>query len=476
MSDLRLSPEEWAQVMKAMGVSQKNDPASLTLTAPALHGTLQGNSAQYGLFTDGTVRPERFSTLVRPRSIFRLVLRNGGFSKSAFDNEILEVMSGVTAASGTNATGFCGNPPTAGNGKVAKIQYGWGSWYMKTNLNALPQIGSLRHRADVPGQILNAGPTENPLIPSLMYELRDTRSQLAYELYLLGVEMERAAGKVGIQGDRTKASNATQLGWIQEYTGLDSMIKTGYVDADTSIAVPALDSWVVSWNADISATVGGSDIVQAFTDAYWTVKDRAAAMGMDGVEFAIAMRPEQFRPLTEVWACSYQTYRCAGAAGTPVNQDATETNRLRLEMLQGQYLLIDGEAVQVVFEEGIPRQNQSATQFNADIYIVPVSWQGMPLLRMEHFDMDNPYLQEFAGFVEPNKIRTLNNGLYVVGTRDTGLCIEYHFAAKMRLILETPWLAARVDDVRYTVRTGQRLGNPTDTNFYANGGVTYQNS
>lgn len=472
--DLKLTPAEWAEVMKSMGIVQKNDPASTTLTGQAWHGTFPGNANQYGLFSDGTVRPQRFTTLVRPRSMFQAILQRGGFSRSVYDNEILEVMTGVTQASGTNATGWCGNPPTAGNGKVAKVQYGWGKWYMKTNLEALAEIGSLRNRSDVPAQILNAAPGDNPLIPSLLYSLQDTRSVLAKELWLLGVHKERVLGKVGIQGDRTKASAATQLGWIQEFTGLDSLIKTGYVDADTQTLAPALDSWVVNWGADIAATVGGSNFVQAMTDGYWTVKDRASAMDMADTEFGIFMRPEQFRPVVENWACSYATYRCSGSAGLPINQDANEVNRLRLEMQDGKYLLIDNEPVPVIFEEGIPRSSLSANSFFSDIYVAPLSWAGMPLLRMEYYDMNNPYIQEFSSFVDPNKARTLNEGLYIVGTRDTGLCLEYHFQSKMRLILEAPWLAFRLDDVQYTVRTGQRLADPSDTNFYADGGVTYQ--
>jgi hypothetical protein len=459
-------------VAKEMGITQKNDPASLTLSASALHGTLQGNSAQYGLFSDPTARTQMFSTLVRPRSLFRLIMQRGGFVKSTYDNEILEVMTGVTAASGTNATGWCANPPTTPQGKKAKLNYGWGSFYGKTQLNALPDLGGQRHRGDVPREILNASPENNPLIPSLMYQLTDTRSQLAYELYLFGVATERSVTKVGIQGNRSLNSTQTNWGWIQEFAGLDGQIKTGYADADTGVAVPSIDSWVVSWNADIAATVSGSNLVQGITDAVWTVKDRMSSMGMEGAELAIVMRPEQFRPVVENWACNYATYRCSGAAGTPIVQDAGEVNGFRLEMLRGQYLLIDGEAIQVVFDEGIPRQSLAANMFSSDIYVQPISWAGIPLTKIEYFDMDNQYLQEFADFVDPNKVRTLNNGLWLVGMRDTGLCMEYHFAAKMRMIVETPWLAARVDDVQYTVRTGQRLADPADTFFHANGGRT----
>lgn len=468
-----------AEVWKEMGFAQKNDPAATTLTAPALHGTFQGNSAQYGLFSDGTARSERFSTLVHPETLLSLIARNGGLRKSVYDDEILEVMSGVTAAAGTNATGWCADPPSVGQGKVAQMVYRWGQLYLKTNLNAVPDLGGLRNRTDVPARILNAAPEfRNPLTPSLMYELGDTNRQLRYELYLMGVHLERTLGKVAITGDRSQASNATELGFIKEFNGLDMMIKTGYTDFDSGLAVPALDSAVISFNADVGGTIGGGDgrnLVAAMTDLYWSVKERARGMGMEGTTFAIVMRPEQFRPLVERWACDYVTYRCGvvGTVGSPIVQDARDVNSLRLEMMNGRYLLIDNEAVPIVFEEGITRESLSANSFKSDIYIVPIEWNGIPLTAVEYFDMDNANLQEFASFVDGDKFATLNNGMYLVSYRFTPMCLEYHFASKMRLILETPWLAGRLDDVQFTTRTLQRTAMPGDTFFYANGGRTY---
>ena len=48
-------------------IGQKNDPASTTVTAPALHGPFQGNSAQQGLFSATGVRPQRYGESKRAR-------------------------------------------------------------------------------------------------------------------------------------------------------------------------------------------------------------------------------------------------------------------------------------------------------------------------------------------------------------------------------------------------------------------------
>lgn len=476
----RWTPSEIQALAKAgvLSTKYKNDPASTTLSAPALQGPFQGNSNQYGIFSSPGVRPERFSTIMRPLSIARMLIGDGALMRSEYVNEILEVMTGVTAFSGTNATGFCGNPPTAGQAKVSQQVYQFGSWSMKTNLNAIPLIGQLRNRADVPGRILNAGPESNPLIPDIMYQLTDTRSQLQYELFLLGVELERSLEKVLIGGNSSLASTSTNSGWIQEFNGLDAQIKTGYTDFPTGKLSPALDSIVENWGNQLvggTQTSTGRNIVQLIADTYFGLLQKAAKVGMEGFEMAIVMRSEFFRALTDVYACSYATARCVNTnAGQPQMVDQQVVNDLRLEMLNGQYLLIEGVKVPVVFSSGMAFNQVAATQYVTGFYFVPINWAGRPLIRLEYFPMDNQYANEYASFLNAERYRVLNNGLFLVGYRSNGLCDEYIFASKMRMILETPFLAARVDNINFSYVVQSGSAYPGETSLYANGGVTYR--
>ncbi|HMB74828.1 MAG TPA: hypothetical protein VKN76_00380, partial [Kiloniellaceae bacterium] len=231
MSDKKYSLEEIGELAEALNLTQKNDPASSTPGAAVLHGPHHNDETQFGIFSTAGVRPQRWSTLVRPRSLARLL----GINASVYHQELLEIMTGVTDPAYTNASDFCGDPPTVGAGKVCQQIYNWGEYFVKTDLNALPKIGALRNRADVPAQILNQGPAAHPLVPDLMFRMQDTRSQLQYGLYLVGVGMERSLEHVLVGGDGTLASADTQRGWISEFPGLDSQIKTGYTDAETGI-------------------------------------------------------------------------------------------------------------------------------------------------------------------------------------------------------------------------------------------------
>lgn len=473
MAEKTYSIEELKELRDAIGFTEKNDPASTTLYTPTLNGPFQGSTTQFGLFSTPGVRPERFSAMARPDSF---VAALGAPLRSEYYEQLLEVYLGQTAATGTNAQTWCGNPPEVGYGKVCKQTFLWGEYHIKTELNAIPEIGQLRNRADLPGQILPSNvPPElrNPLLPDLFYNMTDTRSQLQYELWRLGVEFGRTIDIVAVAGDQTQAYSSTEHGWQKEFTGIDSYIKTGYTDAVTSAACAAMDSMVITFGADVGGTIGSGDgrnITIAVTELVRAGKERADAMGYGGsnVSWYFLMRREAFHRVVEEYACSYATYRCTSDnAGQPFNTDTTATNALRLQMLGGQYLLVDGMPIPVVFSEGIPQTNSAGT-FTSDIYFVPDTWLGRKLTYLEFFPMDNQYATEFRSLVDADDKAIMNNGLWIAGKRSTGLCDEYEFGAKLRLIMETPFLAGRIDNISYTFTSPIRNALP-GSSFYADG-------
>jgi hypothetical protein len=398
-----------------------------------------------------------------------------GVNPSRYADEILEIMTGVSDGAGSNPSDFCGNPPTAGRIQTAQQIVRFGSFFIKTQLNVVPLAGEQRHRADVPREILNAGAGANPLIPDVLYRMTDTASPLANELFTVGIELERALERVLITGDITQASSAAERGFMKEFNGLDLLIKTGYTDAVSGALVPAMDSAVLNFNAAVTGTTAdGRNITEALVDMVYGLRERAVGVGMDTAQFAIVMRRELFRALADEFACDYATYRCAGGgAGDPVTRDAFAVQQLRLEMARGQYLLVDGQPVPVIFSDGVPRDTVSANTYQSDLYIVALSWEGRPLLRLEYFDMNSSLVRDFAGFADADSIQTLNNGLHMVGVRSTGLCREYLIASRLRLIVETPFLCGRIDNVQHAYRAPSRDAYP-GMSLYAGGGATYR--
>lgn len=257
------------------------------------------------------------------------------------------------------------------------------------------------------------------------------------------------------------------------------MVKTGYTDIVSGAAAPAADSVVQTWGGgDIGGTDSfGRTIVESIGDLWYAVNDRATQVGMGSTQWQLVMRKEQFRRLVEVYACSYATYRCRSTnAGQPIETNGMEVQNLRTEMMSGQYLLVDGIPVPVQFDEGIAitRFTANPNVLQADLFLMPTTWEGKPLSYMQYFPMDNQYATEFAAAVNPDKIRFMNNGLFIMGERTTGLCVEYIVGSQMRPALEVPFLAGRIDDITFTYTAQTRGANPTPTWNYQNGGATYR--
>ena len=72
-----------------------------------------------------------------------------------------------------------------------------------------------------------------------------------------------------------------------------------------------------------------------------------------------------------------------------------------------------------------------------------------------------------------DKRRVINNGLLLMGYQSTGMCDLFQFAGQMRLILETPWLAGRLNDVRYSPLQHEIEPDPAAP-YHLNGGLTYR--
>lgn len=466
------TPDEVLKMVKAgaLGVVQKNDPASTTPTRNVLHGQVQdGSGNYYGAFSSPGVRPQMFSTIARPPSF--LTAGIVPFVKSESENEITEILTGQAAAAVTNAAGFCGNPPSPGNLKVCQQVYRFGNFYGKTELNAAALIGSTRNRADVSREIVNAAASDSPFIPQDATRIPDTRSVLRTQLFRFGVEVERATAQVAMMGLAGVQDN-TYYGWFKQFAGLDAQIKTGYADAETNVACAAADSIVRSYGALVTGnSVNGYGIVEEMEGLIQALQQRAQAFGIEAA-WALVMRRELFDVLVEVYACAYYLYACAGNTNAPNNRDAVGQRNLLDQMRSGRFLRVSGVDYPVIFDEGITQYNMGTDRWRSSIYITPIgNFGGINLTEFQYFDMANRYITEFMNAFGLETVSSDSNGMYLVGHRNTALCLEWHFQMRGRLILNAPFLAARLDNVEYVNSRAYRTAYP-GASTYANGGVS----
>lgn len=460
---MTLTPEqlkEAAAFLHELGVGAKHDPSTTASTWVAPHGT-------GGLFSSGAVRPDMYSTVPRPTNGFigRIPL-----IQSNKDNEIYEILTGVTQTAGNAAADSCSEGPTPGRLKVCRQTFAWGEMKVDTEVHRLANFGRRLDYQDNDRNVLNFQPPASPYIPQA--PSLDLNTRLGKQFVELGLGVELAMEYVDFVGVAGSSSNSAYLNlYISQYAGLENLVKTGYTDSVTSVACSAADSIVITHNAPIgSAGTNGGTFIQNMVDLYYSAKERARIVGMADTEFAFVMHPKAWRAVAEVWACAYWTDRCAGAQYEEVNLNAMEVSRFRDELYRGQFLLVDGEAVPVLLSTGIPATGVSNNVYNTDIYLIPMAWRGRPLLFRQYFPLSNAEASDFLSM--ENDARVINNGLYAVGKRSTnGLCTKFEFYSKHRLILDTPFLAGRVNDVQVTFRASS-LDVRVGESLYRNGGTS----
>ena len=223
IDDLTAMAEVFSQVQT------KHNPAAGVPTYAAVHGGT-------GMFTEPGVRPDMYSALVGPRTFMNSL----SFFKSDILNELISILTGQLAGTGTNPATVCSTPPQPGQLKKCTRTLTYGQLFLGTEKLDVTAIGGLKDRADVERQINNMVQSDNPMIPDLLKRPGlNFRSVLTHQLFMLSTQLQRSIAPVEVTGNATLGNAATNLGWISEFDGLDRLIKTGHVDVSTSAACPA---------------------------------------------------------------------------------------------------------------------------------------------------------------------------------------------------------------------------------------------
>ena len=458
--ELREMAEIFAQVQT------KHNPTAGAATFNYAHGP-------GGMFSEPAVRPEMYQATVGPRTFLDAIT----WTKSDIMNELVSILTGQLAAEGTNATNTCGDPPNPGDLKKCTRTSLFGELFLKTKKVAVTDIGRRNNRADLERMIQNAPMSTNPLMPELLrrpgLNFMDTKAQ---SLYTLGIQLMRTVAPLEVTGNSGVAAGAsTTLGVITEFDGLDNLIKTGHTDIATSVACPAADSMIVNWNSRaINGLLEGLNIAELFSDIYFSRLMLSQDVGMGGVRWAWVMDKRLFRALTFIFACTFQHTRCTDfTVGEPGTRSQGEIEARTLEMQRGQFLWCNGEAVPVLFTAGseVAIPDESGNGLTADAYLAPMAWDGGDLLFGEYFPLDNSYISGWESIAQQNRI-SHNGGMYMTAIRSDGFCDELLLTGRFRLRLDTPFLAARIDNIVFDSYKGYRGFEPGGTFFY-DGGVTY---
>lgn len=418
------------------------------------------------LLNDGTVRPGMHSAIpVGDYWSLMLPLRPNRIA-----NDRIEIFTGQTNSHGSNPADTCSTAPMPGNLKKMQILRTFGTFHMQTQQVNVVNTGERRDYADVDHNFLNRPDIGgNPFMPDVVRTNPDAINTAAGKsLWEFGNAVRHPFASVAWHGLASRDNSTTYQGFITESDGMDRQVRTGYNDAISGVAAPAADSYVVSYDATI-----GTDFVAELSNICRVKQTEASMVGMSGTQFVIVINPRLEFQLYDVWACNYHTARCTPSASNGLELNTMAVTQLRDQMRAGRYILIDGMQIPVRTDWGLEAtQNATTGEWQSDVYFLPVSWAGMPLMYWDYKPFNTVETTEFVGDGF-NNFRILNNGLYLMTYVQTRTCYQYQFNAKVRLNLDTPFLAARLDNVSVANDTPFRSPYSGDP-YFVNGGQYYR--
>jgi hypothetical protein len=426
-----------------------------------------------GILSFPGVDPVAFHTIMGAQTI----LGQLPATPSLYTNPTYQTLTGVTDESGTEPDEVCDAGPIAGLLKSCLLTAPFGRYKRQTQEIDLDRIGQRVDRADPMDLTLVGSPLEDagifsgpggvdPMPADLL------TNEISKRFWERNVAIWRLLSRQLWVGT---PNNNNVGGGYREFAGFETLVTTGHVDAQNNQSCPAIDSYVRSFgNVRIDVAPGAANIVAALTDMYYQVKDRATRTGVMPVRWVFAMRPQLFYELTAVWPCSYLTYRCQTQGNERVTIEGTAQTEFRDAMRTGRYLLIDGERIPVIVDDGISEDtdaenaNVPAGCFGTDIFLIPMSVVGgRSVTFLEYFQYSNPAITDALG----NMVLGRVEGAFITWPVQTRECFQWESKIEPRLVLRTPWLAARLEDVNYCPAQHVRDMFPDDP-YFEDGGRT----
>lgn len=423
-----------------------------------------------GLFNHPALERPLFSAMPLPLSGLQSLLP---VYPSTTTNPLYGIITGQTATSGSEPDGVCDDPPVHGVLKLCEHSFPFGRQSRQTKVYSIDRFGERLNRGEHFDLQMYGGmpPSNAPAIPDPSSFAQSVNSDIAKELFQFAVGWSRDFAREFYTGNPT---NNTANGGRQYFYGLDYLINTGYRDAVTGMACIAADSKIVDFGSVVVNT-NGTLVVQYITAIYHYLQRLARQVGLDPVTWNIVMPAELFYAITSIWPCAYLTTGCQAIGNNSQQQvDAGDITSMRDQMRTGKYLMIDGVRVSVVEDDAITVTESGGVSLS-QIYFVPMTVLGrMPVTYLEYFDYDAPNgtMEAARMFASDGMFYTSDGGAFLWHKKPpTNLCVQMVAYTRPRLLLLTPYLAARLYNVGYTTLIHERDWDTSGTYFY-NGGKT----
>lgn len=436
----------------------------------ATFGTTQFARGVQSLWGGLPVERDIITAHVRPEGLLSVLPS----LPSVTEHPLFGIITGVSGDIGSEAVNPCDPNPT-GYLKACTTTAQFGRLARDTNVIDIDKVMLKFNRGDFTdyrlyGRMLGLTTTT----PSRITEDGFLNVVTKAEMMIAGVNIERKLNKLTWQGS---PANNTAGGGYKEFPGLDSQIATGHVDVETNTACPSVDSDVKNFGYDEAGGTGRS-IVEYLSMLEFYLRNNARKMGLDPVQWVVAMRPELWFELSAVWPCNYLSHRCATdvSATNPIVINDNVNVSMRDDMRNGQYIDINGNRYPVILDDGIfehtnvNNANLALGEYASSIYFVPLTITGgFPVTYAEHVD----YRAASGDISLLNNKPTFwsDDGMFMWVYEQNRFCFLLAVKTEQRIVLRTPHLAGRIDAVRYSPLQHLRQPDPSDP-YWVNGGAS----
>jgi hypothetical protein len=458
---------------EALAAYKHDLTAPITPTTNFMHGPA-------GIFGAPGLERDIFSTRVRPRGLIRELPAIG-------TNLIYPVVGYLTGFTdeqeAAEKSGVCDPAIQAGKMKSCVRGSQFGRVERATEPLEINKVGQVTSRAEM----FDLRVVNDPLLQQsfavpgqVTAEFqRILNSEVLARWYTLGAAFEKILSRMVFTGN---PANNTVGGGYAEYTGLEGLLGTNFVDVFTNTICYALDSYIRNFNYG-SVENNTEALLTEIVEMARHLTSIAVGTGLDPVDFAFVMREDLFNQIADRWPCVYNTTRCA-TANTTVDRvviDGGEMKRDADAMRTGRYLKIDGKNWPVIIDDAMPEATNTTNNkvpsgsFASDIYLLPLVVNGgTRTLFFEYFNFDAPNGAMAAvrdGMLGNAVYKSSDGGRFLWTTSQTLWCLNWTAKIEPRLRLLTPHLAGRIQNVLYTPHVHTRSPFPDDP-YNKDGGVT----
>lgn len=461
--------KEWQTKAMAMVEDVYKAGAQNFMTAQKLHGTT-GTWSTFGLDRDV------ISTHVAPHGIAELLTPIPNLD----EDPRYAALTGFSDDIGNEPATACVKAPT-GYIKACNLTAQFGRIARSTETIDIDKVALRIRRGDftdlvLHGLNLDAG-KRGKLMPQNLNARQILNIVTMSQMVSVGVRLERKLANHIWQGD---PANNNAGGGYAEFPGLDQQITTGQMDADSGTLCPSLDSDVKDFNFN---NVNGSDaldIVNYISMAEYFVRTLAVDTGMDPVEWVIAVRPQLWYELSRVWPILYNTDQVinaiAAASNARVSIDGRANITDRDAMRTSMRLAVNGRSYRVIEDTGIFESNNAnnanlaAGEFASSIYFVPLTVNGnLPATFRQHLNY-RAAAPDIALLRGKENFWT-DDGIFMWAFDDPLFCYDLTAKTEQRIVLRTPQLAFRIDNVLYSPLQHLREADPASP-YHVDGGVS----